>query len=47
VDEAIELLTGLKAGQPDGNGKYPEGTFNNLVMQRLERFYEISIQEKK
>ena len=47
VDEAIELLTGLKAGQPDGDGKYPEGTFNNLVLQRLERFYEISMQEKK
>ena len=35
VDEAIELLTGLVAGEPDGEGTYPEGTVNWFVADRL------------
>jgi predicted ATP-dependent protease len=36
VDEGIEILTGVPAGQPDGNGAYPEGTVNGRVARRLE-----------
>ncbi|MBI5751728.1 MAG: AAA family ATPase [Hydrogenophilales bacterium] len=35
VDEAIELLTGLPAGEPDEEGAVPEGSMNYLVASRL------------
>ena len=28
IDEGIELLTGVPAGEPDAEGRYPEGTVN-------------------
>jgi lon-related putative ATP-dependent protease len=36
VDQGIELLTGVPAGEPDENGEYPEGTINYLVDLRLD-----------
>lgn len=36
VDQGIEILTGVAAGEPDEEGRYPEGTINFLVDQRLE-----------
>jgi predicted ATP-dependent protease len=36
VDQGIELLTGIPAGEPDEQGNYPEGTINQLVDERLE-----------
>ncbi|MCB0061181.1 MAG: AAA family ATPase [Caldilineaceae bacterium] len=38
VEEGIELLTGLPAGERDAEGNYPEGTVNNLVAKRLVTF---------
>jgi lon-related putative ATP-dependent protease len=35
VDEGIELLTGLPAGEPDEEGNHPPGSVNYLVAQRL------------
>ncbi len=35
VDEGIEVLTGVPAGQRGPDGKYPEGTINYLVDQKL------------
>lgn len=35
VDEVLELLTGVPAGQRDGNGRFPEGTVNAKVEARL------------
>lgn len=35
VDEGIELLTGLPAGERDESGGYPEGTVNGMVERRL------------
>jgi predicted ATP-dependent protease len=35
VDQGIEILTGIAAGQPDKEGDYPEGTINFLVNRRL------------
>ncbi|MGD8398045.1 MAG: ATP-binding protein [Anaerolineae bacterium] len=35
VDEGIEILTGLPAGEPDEEGNYPEGSINYLVQRRL------------
>jgi len=36
VDQGIELLTGVPAGEADENGDYPEGTINYLVDVRLD-----------
>jgi lon-related putative ATP-dependent protease len=35
IDQGIELLTGLPAGERDEEGNFPEGTINSLVEQRL------------
>lgn len=35
VDEGIELLTGLRAGDRDTDGSYPEGTLHRRVQDRL------------
>jgi lon-related putative ATP-dependent protease len=35
VDEAMELLTGLPAGEPDARGEIPPGSVNYLVVTQL------------
>ena len=35
IDQGIELLTGLPAGEADADGVYPEGTINRKVADRL------------
>jgi predicted ATP-dependent protease len=42
VDEAIELLTGVPAGEPDAGGVFPDGTINQLVAARLIELAEIA-----
>ena len=41
VDEAVELLTGLVAGEPDSRGRLPEGSLNRLVAARLWQMSEL------
>ena len=41
VDEALELLTGLPAGEPDAEGYLPEGSLNALVAERLVYLAEL------
>jgi acyl-CoA synthetase (AMP-forming)/AMP-acid ligase II len=41
VDDAIELLTGISAGQRDPSGAYPPGTVNFLVDRRLRELAEL------
>lgn len=36
VDQGIEVVMGIAAGEKDDSGKYPEGTVNYLVDKRLE-----------
>jgi predicted ATP-dependent protease len=38
VDEGIELLTGVPAGEPAASGKYPDGTVGARVAARLDAF---------
>ena len=38
VDQGIEILTGVPAGIADITGKYPDGTINSRVAQRLAAF---------
>ena len=40
VDQGIEILTGLPAGEPDEEGNYPEGTVNGLVQAQLVKMAE-------
>lgn len=40
VDEGIEILTGVPAGERKEDGSYPEGTINYLVDKRLKEFLE-------
>lgn len=40
VDEALEVLTGLPAGERDVEGNYPEGSVNRAVMDRLSHLAE-------
>jgi ATP-dependent Lon protease len=40
VDEGLEVLTGLKCGKRTKTGKYPKGTLNHLVVERLEKLSE-------
>lgn len=54
IDEGIEILTGVPAGQKQADGTYPEGTVNYLVDKRLREmaeqlrgFYGEERQEKK
>jgi hypothetical protein len=35
VEHAMELLTGMHAGNADANGIFPEGTINHRVQLRL------------
>jgi len=35
VDEGIEILTGIPAGQLDSSGKFPEGSVNRRVEMQL------------
>ena len=36
IDEVMELLTGVEAGEADAKGNYKAGTINNQVLARLE-----------
>ncbi|MEF8793562.1 Lon protease family protein [Thiohalorhabdus sp.] len=46
VDESLALLTGEEAGEPDVEGRYPEGTVNRRVEDRLEELSQIHRREK-
>lgn len=40
VDQAVELLTGVPAGEADAEGNYPENSINQRVQARLEELAE-------
>jgi len=44
IDEGMTLLSGLEMGERDEKGKYPEGTVNHRVADKLTRF--ASVQKK-
>jgi lon-related putative ATP-dependent protease len=37
IDEGIQILTGIEAGELQADGTYPEGTINAIVKERLEK----------
>jgi lon-related putative ATP-dependent protease len=38
IDQGLELLTGIPAGEPDAAGEYPPGTLNQRIAARLDAF---------
>ena len=40
IDQGIELLTGVTAGQRDEQGQYPDGSINDLIEKRLAQLAE-------
>ena len=42
IDEGIEILTGVPAGKKDSNGKFPAGTINYLVQEKLIKYAKVS-----
>ena len=46
IDEGIEVLTGVPAGEVNENGEYPEDSINYLVQKRLDNMAEL-LQPKK
>ncbi|MFZ5997258.1 MAG: Lon protease family protein [Nitrospirota bacterium] len=46
VEDGLEILTGMPAGEMKDDGTYPEGTVNYLVMKRLEEI-STALEKKK
>jgi hypothetical protein len=46
MEEGLEILTGMKAGEEGKDGTYPEGTINFLVEKRLTEISE-ALEKKK
>ena len=42
IDEGIELLTGVPAGNRDENGNFPAGSINSLVYEKLKKYANVS-----
>jgi predicted ATP-dependent protease len=43
VDQGLELLTGIPAGEPGPDGAYPPGTLNHRIAARLDGFAEAAV----
>ena len=42
IEEGIEVLTGVPAGKKDKYGKFPDGTVNSLVYEKLKKYAELT-----
>ncbi len=42
IEEGIEILTGVPAGKKDKDGRFPLGTINYLVQEKLKKFSKMS-----
>ena len=40
IDEGIEILTGVKAGERDSGARFAAGTINRLIEDKLKSFAE-------
>jgi hypothetical protein len=45
ADEALSLLVGEPAGEPDAEGEFPEGSVNARVVERLRVIAEMISEE--
>jgi len=42
IDQGIEILTGVPSGKKDANGKFPAGSINSLVYEKLKKYAKLS-----
>ena len=42
IDEGIEILTGVPAGKKNTNDRFPAGTINYLVQEKLNKYAKVS-----
>ncbi len=47
VEEGLELLTGIPAGERDSSGSYPEATLNYLIDKKLQSYSEMMSRQAK
>ena len=47
IEEGLELLTGVKAGELSSNGEYPEGSIFYLADKKLEEYSKILLSSNK
>ncbi len=47
IDEGLEILTGIPAGERVEDGRYPEGTINYLVQQKLKLYNDLLTRQGK
>jgi lon-related putative ATP-dependent protease len=47
IDQGIEVLTGVPAGDSDKNGEYTEGTINYLAQKKLDEMAKLLAPKKK
>lgn len=47
VDEALGLLLGEPAGTPDGEGRFPAGSVNARVVERLREIAEMGVEDEE
>lgn len=47
IDEGIEILTGVPAGKKNKDGKFPAGSINYLVYEKLKKYADISNAREK
>jgi len=47
IDQGIEILTGIAAGQPDNEENYPEGTIHRRVQQKLYEYTQTLLKLSK
>ncbi len=42
IDEGLEIMTGVKAGKPGANGKYPQNSVHGKAFKKLKLYHEKS-----
>lgn len=47
VDQALSVLAGENAGEPDGQGRFPAGSINDRVVQRLKQINQRNNQDDR
>lgn len=43
IEEGIEILTGVPAGQKDKSGNFPAGSVNYLVSEKLKEYAKSAV----
>ena len=47
IEQGIQVLTGIRAGQPDSNFSYPENTVFGKVQEKLKKYHDLSMRYGK